>query len=57
MSDALPDLVPFIQFRKREKHQRKSDTYSIVGTKLRKASHWKNFDLTEKLQFDRKTLL
>ena len=57
MSDALPDLVPFIQFRKREKHQRKSDTYSIVGTKLRRASQWKNFDLTEKLQFDRKTPL
>ena len=33
---ALRDLVPFVQFKKREKHPRKSVTY---GAKLRNAPH------------------
>ena len=28
--DAMPDLVPFVQFKKREKHQLRSDTFSKV---------------------------
>ena len=29
--DALPDLVPFVQFKKREKHPWKSVTFSKVA--------------------------
>ena len=28
---ALHDLVPFVQFKKRDKHTRRSDTFSKVG--------------------------
>ena len=32
MCDALYDLVPFVQFKKREKHPWESVTFSKVGT-------------------------
>ena len=38
--DALRDLVPFVQFKKREKHQRKSVTVSKIEG-FSKTSHIK----------------
>ena len=50
--DSSRDLVPFVQFKKIEKHQRRSVTFSKVvlfknctnGAKLRKASHIYGFE-------------
>ena len=39
---ALRDLVPFVQFKKREKHPRGSVNFSkVAGTKWRNAPHMK----------------
>ena len=34
--DALRNLVPFVQYKKREKHPCRGDTFNINGTKSRK---------------------
>ena len=31
MCNALRDLAPFVQFKKREKHQWRSDTFATLG--------------------------
>ena len=56
--DSLRDLVPLVQFKKREKHPWRSDTFrrcfsrfldSVNGTKSRKALH---MVMIVRIQFD-----